>query len=110
MFSSQEQLLNKIKQDVISRWAIALIEVGLIYLFWWTGLNIKYGFGNVSKPIIIILSVVTILNLIIHFAILKRKKIPLLSGPIIKLIDIGLITYVVWFTGAIKSPFYIVYI
>ena len=110
MFSSQEQLLNKIKQDVVSRWAITLMEVGLIYLFWWSALNIKYGFGNPIKPVIIILSVTTMLNLIIYFTVLKKKKIIPLSGPIIKLIDIGLITYVVWFTGAIKSPFYIVYI
>lgn len=105
MFSSQQQLLNKIKQDMISRWAITLIEIGLIYLLWWFNL-----IGRITKPVIILLSSVTLLNLLIHFVILKRRKIPPLSEYIIKLIDIGLITYVVWFTGAIKSPFYIVYI
>ncbi|MFH1783919.1 MAG: HD domain-containing phosphohydrolase [bacterium] len=104
MLSSHLQLLKKIQQDVISRWAITLIEIALIALFWWFNL-----IGRVTVFVAILLSSVILLNILIHFVILKRRKIPPLSEYIIKLIDIALITYVIWFTGAINSPFYIIY-
>ncbi|MFH1239456.1 MAG: hypothetical protein V1653_05005, partial [bacterium] len=105
MLSTHEQQLKKIKQDIISRWAIALIEVILIFLFWWFNL-----LGRISRPVIILMTSVIILNLAIYLIILRRRKIPPLSMYIIKFIDIGFFTYVVWFTGSINSPFYIIYI
>lgn len=105
MLSTHQQQLNKIKQDIFSRWAITLIQVILIFLFWWFNL-----IGRISRPVIILLSSVITLNLAIYLLILRRRKIPSLSVYIIKLFDIGLFTYVIWFTGSLNSPFYIVYV
>ncbi len=105
MINTHQQLLSKIKQDVLSRWAITLIETILICLLWWFNLV-----GNITKPVIILLSSVTILNSLIYFIIIKKGKTSSLAEYIIKFVDVVLISYVVYWTGVINSPFYVLYI
>jgi HD-GYP domain-containing protein (c-di-GMP phosphodiesterase class II) len=106
LLNNQQQQLKKIRLDVISRWAITLILILLIGLSAW----FNFKFFQVIWPSVILLSATIILNLAVYIIILQRQKIPPLSIYITKFVDIAIFTYVVWFTGSIDSPYYILYI
>ncbi len=108
---NKQQLITKLKQDVLLRWGIALIEIILILLLWYvsrvTGDVLVET--NVFVSLLIILVITGAINFFIQ-TLMTRKKVSNVVTFISRVLDITVITYIVSFTGSINSLFYVVYI